>query len=304
MKFKKILSLFSVIIALSAFTTISFPDDSEARRFGGRRSIGRSITPRATPPAGATMTQQRQNINRNQAVGGAAAMNRTGMFGGMFGGLLAGTLLGSLFMGGGFAGGGFLDIIIIGLLGFFAYRLFRSRVGNNNTRRETRQNYDYSPPKTQETPQGSNSAWDHLRSEPTIQNIHNENNDANMNIPASFDQEEFLTGAKPLYLRMQEAWDQRDLDDILQFTTPSLFAELKKQTDEDPSPSKTEILLVEATVLDVTQVEDEEHVAVLFDVLMREDQTSDATEQVKEIWNFTRTTGQSGSWKLDGIQQV
>ena len=305
MKFKKILSSLSIILALSAFTTISFPDDSEARRMGGRRSIGRSIAPKATPPAGARVTQQRQGMNQNQAVGGAAAMNRTGMFGGMLGGLLAGSLLGSLFMGGGLGGGGgFLDIIIIGLLGFFAYRFFMSRSGNKNSRNGTQRHDEYQQPTGNESNQGSNNAWDRFRNEPKEQSSQYEAQDANINIPADFDEEQFLKGAKPLYLRMQEAWDQRDLDDILQFTSPALFAELAQQANEDPTPSKTEILLVEATVIGVQRVDGEEQVAVLFDVLMREDQTSEATEQVKEIWNFSKEINQSGSWKLDGIQQV
>lgn len=304
MKFKKILSSLSIVLALSAFSTISFPDDSEARRFGGSRSIGRTVAPKPAPPAGASVSQQRKNVNQNQTAGGAAAVNRTGMFGGMLGGLLAGTLLGSLLMGSGFGGGGgFLDIIIIGLIAFFAFRFFKSRSSNTNSRKENNHNYDFQQTNNRNTHEDSNNAWDHLRSEPTAQNSQTETEYSN--IPADFDTEKFLTGAKSLYHRMQESWDERDLKDIAQFTAPSFFAEIEKQFKEDQftenlTPSKTEILRVEATVTDVNQVGNEEQVSVLFDVQMREE---GELKQVEEIWNFTKTN-QSGSWKLDGIQQV
>ena len=45
----------------------------------------------------------------------------------MLGGLLAGSLLGSLLFGGGFNGGGFLDIILIGGLLFLAFKFFSRR---------------------------------------------------------------------------------------------------------------------------------------------------------------------------------
>ncbi len=310
MKFKKILSSLSIILALSAFATISFPDDSEARRFGSRRSIGRTVTPKASPPAGSSMTQQRQQPNQSAAAagGGAAAMNRGGMFGGMFGGLLAGTLIGSLLMGGGMGAGagGFLDIILLGALGFFAYRFFKSRSNNanNNSNRNTQQNHNYQRAKNQNQEQDSNSAWDHLRSEPSTQDEQTINTQTNSDIPQDFDSENFLVGAKALYIRMQESWDNRDLDDIVEFITPNLFGEIKKQYEEDLSPSKTEILLLEASIYAVNQTEDDEQVSVLFDVLMREDQSSENTEQVKEIWNFTKPKNNTASWKLDGIQQV
>lgn len=300
MKLKKVISSLSIILALSAFTTISFPDDSEARRFGGRRSIGRTVAPKPAPPAGASVTQQRQNVNQNQAVGGgAAAASRPGMFGGIFGGLLAGTLLGSLFMGGGLGGsGGLLDIIVIGAIAFFAFRFFRSRFGNKNSQNEVSQKYDYQQNNDKNASQDSDNAWDHLRSTPTLEKTQSDTSDAD--IPASFDTETFLKGAKSLYIRLQEAWDERDLDDIAQFTAPSIFTEIQKQFKEDPTPSKTEILLIEATVIEVKQVGDEEQVSVLFDVDMREDNESG---HAKEIWNFTKVA-QSGSWKLDGIQQL
>lgn len=224
-------------------------------------------------------------------------MNRGGLFGGLFGGLLAGSLLGSLLMGGGFAGGGILDIIIIGLLVYFGLKFFRSRRQQSENQRYTEEyrTQSYQNPNTADSEYGS--AWDNLRSErvqPQPQTA---------NIPSSFNTEEFLTGAKKLYVRMQESWDMRDIDDIKQFTAPIMHKDIEEQFKEDPTPSKTQLLLINASVLEVKEEGDFEQVAVLFDVLMKE-QENPENEQVKEIWNFSRDKARNGSWLLDGIQQV
>lgn len=299
MKIKKSLGILAIVLSLSAFGTFSMPDDADARRFGSSRSIGRTTTVKPSAPAGVTSSQQnfqqqQRGITNN---GGAAAMNRGGMFGGLFGGLLAGSLLGSLLMGGGFAGGGILDIIIIGLLVYFGLKFFRSRRQQSENQRYTEEyrTQSYQNPNTADSEYGS--AWDNLRSErvqPQPQTA---------NIPSSFNTEEFLTGAKKLYVRMQESWDMRDIDDIKQFTAPIMHKDIEEQFKEDPTPSKTQLLLINASVLEVKEEGDFEQVAVLFDVLMKE-QENPENEQVKEIWNFSRDKAHNGSWLLDGIQQV
>ena len=51
-------------------------------------------------------------------------------------------------------------------------------------------------------------------------------------VPADFNQEEFLRGAKMAYTRLQESWDRRDLDDIAQFATPAVLTELRAKYAE------------------------------------------------------------------------
>ena len=81
------------------------------------------------------------------------------------------------------------------------------------------------------------------------------------------------------------------------------MAELQKQLAEDPNPSHTEILMVDAQLLNVEQDGPAERAQVYFDVLMRENPNQPSPENVREIWHFMRM-GKNGSWKLDGIQQV
>ena len=209
---------------------------------------------------------------------------------------MAGSLIGSLLMGGGFAGGGgFLDLIIIGLLIYFGLKFFRNRQQNQNNAQtyhqaQTYQDEDAQGPNTQ-----GSSAWDNLRSERAPR--------TDVQTSGTFNTEEFLEGAKKLYVRMQESWDLRDIEDIKQFTSPIMHKDIEEQFKEDPNPSKTELLLINAQVLEVKQEGNYEQVAVLFDVLMKEAENEN-NEQVREIWNFSRNKADNGSWVLDGIQQV
>ena len=310
-------------LCAACFAAISFamPDYADAARLGRGRSFGSSsvLSRPATPPAGiksgassaTTMNRQatgQQNVNGSGAA--AMAQNRGGLFGGLFGGLLAGTLLGSLFSGTGLGGamGGFMNILLFVALGYFAMRLFRRmRGGQQEERRQNWQERSFE----QRQPFGQNqygqqqsqgSAWDALRSEP--QAAQQSAAEEVSNVPADFDQDEFLRGAKAAYTRLQASWDRRDLGDIANFATEDVMAELREQAASDPDPSKTEILLVNASVLEVRDEGDKRRVAVYFDVLMRENQNAAHPEQVREVWHFVCSTAAGDSWKLDGIQQL
>ena len=122
-------------------------------------------------------------------------------------------------------------------------------------------------------------------------------------MPADFDAEEFLRGAKMAYNRLQAAWDNRDLNDIAQFASAAVMDAVRQQLAEETEPSKTEILLVNAQLLSVVNEDKEQRAQVYFDVLMRERPDQTTPSNVREIWHFVRELD-GGTWKLDGIQQV
>jgi predicted lipid-binding transport protein (Tim44 family) len=211
------------------------------------------------------------------------------MFGGMLGGMLMGGLLGSLFFGGPFNGISFMDILLLGGGLFLLTRFLRSR---------------------QPAPQASGGqgnvhdtdrgAWDHLRS-----THHNQAASQADSFPPGFNAEDFLQGAKAAYTRLQASWDDRDLEDLRHFTSPEVFAEIEAQAAADPNPGKTEILLLEARLLEVKTLGNQTVATVLFDAMLREDSTSAPAEQAREAWHFSRyeTTGDS-HWVVEGIQQL
>lgn len=316
MKNWKKLALCAAFLASLSF---AMPEYADAARLGRGRSFGSSsvMSRPATPPSGiqsgasSATTMNRQATGQNVGRDGTAAMtqNRGGLFGGLFGGLLAGTLLGSLFSGTGLGGalGGFMNIILFVALGFFAMRLFRRfRGGQQNEGRQNWQERSYDQNYQQGYGQNQNqygsqgSAWDSLRSQPVQQAAE----PASAAVPADFDTDEFLRGAKAAYSRLQASWDRRDLDDIAAFATEDVMRELREQAAEDPNPGRTEIMLVNASLLEVRDEGALRRVAVYFDVLMREDQHAARPEQVREVWHFVCSTAAGDSWKLDGIQQL
>jgi predicted lipid-binding transport protein (Tim44 family) len=83
-----------------------------------------------------------------------------------------------------------------------------------------------------------------------------------------------------MYVRLQTAWDKRDLDDIRQFTSAEVFTVIQQQVQEDPAPGKTELLLITPRIIDVRDTDHQTIVAVLFDVMLRENE--DVLS--KQIW--------------------
>jgi predicted lipid-binding transport protein (Tim44 family) len=123
-------------------------------------------------------------------------------------------------------------------------------------------------------------------------------------IPDSFDRKAFLEGAKAAYRQLQEAWDREDLAEIRSLTTDKVFAEIQQQIKSDPNQNHTDILRLDAELLDYRELGSEKETVVLFDSILRE-QSGQQAEQVKEIWHFIQPINSSQrTWYLDGIQQM
>src|SRR5258706_352468 len=72
------------------------------------------------------------------------------------------------------------------------------------------------------------------------------------NWPVGFDATQFLRDAKLQFIRLQAAYDQKNLNDIREFTTPEVFAEIRLQFDERGiAENKTDVVSLEADLLDV-----------------------------------------------------
>ncbi len=298
-------SIITIVFFVGSLLVISVLDADAARRFGGGRSFGSKPSMNKS-----TTVPKQQNPAATQAAPGAAASTAAsakkpgllGGMGGMLGGLLAGTLIGSLLFGGGFAGGGIMDILIIAILLYFAFKIFSRMRGGQRVAHQgaggARGGPMDGPAQYQQHTDGqSNGMWDNLKQGDTQPSA-----PAGPPVPEGFDIEEFLTGAKLAFNRLQTSWDKRDLDDIALFTSEAVQEEVKKQIEEDPEPGKTDILLSNAKLLSVVNEDDKQLATVFFDVLMRESGNVD-TISVREVWHFVRPLS-GGNWKLDGIQQV
>ncbi|MFO1432659.1 MAG: Tim44-like domain-containing protein [Candidatus Competibacteraceae bacterium] len=109
--------------------------------------------------------------------------------------------------------------------------------------------------------------------------------------------------AKVYFLRLQAANDAGHLDDLRQFTTPEMFAELQTTLlGRGRETPRTEVVELDAVVLDVVQEASHDVVSVRYRGLIRED--NGPAEPIEEIWHLVKLHNDPGGWRLAGIQQT
>jgi len=285
--------------------------DAEAKRLGGGKSFGgsssystpykRSTTSTAKSPTASPSVAQQQNAQR-----GAELAKRGGLMG-MLGGLALGGLLGALLFGGAFENLNLFDLVIFGLIAFLLYKLFaRRRTAPISMQRSQHGASGAAGAATNPLaggdPKGGVFSADPDGVSETQQAGHVQE------APPGFSAEEFLEKAKMAYRRLQEAWDSGDSSFLRDFTTASVFTELKRQLADREGENKTEILSLGAELLEVRRSDDQYEAAVLFDAFLREvdpESADNRGQQVREVWHFVQSAhAQRPTWYLDGIQQL
>lgn len=279
---KKFLSLF--FVALVSFGLAV--QDADAKRFGGGSNIGkqRSTTSQqtATPPKPA----------QAPAAAPAPAQSGASKWLGPLAGLAAGGLLASMFMGGGLGGlaGGMGNILMMLALGagvFFIIRMLRKP-----------------------QPQAQPMQYAGL-GEQTVTGMVNTGGGATVipvaaaTRPAWFEDEPFLREAKKHFLRLQDDYDRSDLNDIREYVTPEMFAEINMQIRErGEQQNKTEVVTLNAVMQDVVTEGDWVIASVRFDGMIREE-IGAAAEPFNEIWHIQKSQSQANAtWQISGIQQA
>ena len=123
-------------------------------------------------------------------------------------------------------------------------------------------------------------------------------------VPADFDSAGFVRNAKVNFIRLQAANDAGNLDDIREFTTPEMFAEIKMGIAERTgAKQETDVAQLEAEVLDVAEEASRYIVSVRFHGLISEERGA-AAQPFDEIWHMTKPRDGSTGWTIAGIQQV
>jgi predicted lipid-binding transport protein (Tim44 family) len=106
------------------------------------------------------------------------------------------------------------------------------------------------------------------------------------------------------FIRLQAANDRKDLDDIREYTTPEMFAEVSMQIQErDQTPQKTDVLAINGELMGVANEGDLAMASVRFTGQLREN--NGTPETVDEIWHVQKNLrDQKSVWLLAGIQQT
>lgn len=122
--------------------------------------------------------------------------------------------------------------------------------------------------------------------------------------PADFDEAGFVRNAKVNFIRLQAANDAGNLDDIRDFTTPEVFAEIRLQhAERKGEPQETDVVHVDAQVLEVVQEDKRIIASVQFSGQIREERNG-PVEDFTEIWHMAKPLDDSYGWVIAGIEQV
>ena len=123
-------------------------------------------------------------------------------------------------------------------------------------------------------------------------------------VPAGFDTAAFERIAKMIFIRLQAANDAGDLNDLRTFTTPELFAVVKLELQErGTATQQTDVVRVDAQVLEVASEADRQIVSVRFHGLIREE-SEGVAQPFDEIWHLVKPADGSREWAIAGIQQT
>lgn len=123
-------------------------------------------------------------------------------------------------------------------------------------------------------------------------------------LPADFDREGFERLAKLVFIRMQAANDAGNLDDLRRFTTPEMFAAARLDLQERQGRAQqTDVLQLDAQIVDFTREAERDLVSVRYRGLIREEAQA-AAEPFDEVWHLVRPHDGSRDWTIAGIQQT
>lgn len=297
----KLLSVFVALISLSVFAF-----DVEAKRVGGGRNVG---TQREAVGQQPKAPAQQQAQNPQQTTPTAPPASGMSRWLGPLAGLAIGAGLASLFFNNGLGGAlmGMLMVaaIVIGLV--FLVKLLR---GGRRTQAPLqyaganpygRSEPVAAPPPASPAPAYGGSVAPHsvaaTTSGATAQ-------PATTRWPADFNAEEFARHAKHNFVKLQEANDRKDIAAIRDFLTPEMSREIEADMRAaGDAPQTTDVVTLDADVLDVVQENGNYVVSVKFSGLIREAPGADA-QPFSETWHLEKPVNGRSGWQVSGIQQA
>jgi predicted lipid-binding transport protein (Tim44 family) len=307
-----------VILLLAAFAalTLTLSDLADARRLGGGRSFGaqrQDVAPsKSAPPAGNAAAQPTMPASpaatppagtpSTPAAAPSGASRWLGPIAGIAAGLGLAALLSQFGLSEGFGSLLLLGLIVVG--GVFLFRMLTARreaakpsrqYADAGGRDNVRASYDREP-----RPVWSDTAKVEPRLEPA--------GDAPFGVtrkplPEGFDAKGFATEAKRQFIRLQGSYDTGDRETLSAVMTSEMYAEIARELDERGPHQPTEIVTLDADVLEAWTEGDKHWASVRFTGVVRED-GEPVSKSIDEVWNLTKPVRGTSGWLLAGITQL
>jgi len=298
----------ALALALAFATTAALaPTAAEARRIGGGGAIGmqRSLPPRtpaavpARPPAPAAQPA----APATAGAAAAAAPRRSWM--GPIAGLAAGLGIAALMSHLGFGAelGNFVMLLLLGLVALMAVRFVMRRFAPGGASSPMQYaGAGAGAGAARPVPSATLFGGGAGAAAATGGTLAESTQSGGASWPAGFDAVGFERIAKMIFIRLQAANDAGDLNDLRAFTTPEMFAALKLDLQErGAAGQQTDVVRVDAEVLDVANEADRQIVSVRFHGLIREEADAVATP-FDEVWHLFRPADGSREWAIAGVQ--
>jgi predicted lipid-binding transport protein (Tim44 family) len=269
---------------------------------GGGRSFGRqsgNVTKQSAPPArdAASPSTAPQQPMQPQPAG-----NRWfGPLAGLAAGLGIAALLSHFGLGGAFAEA-FGSMILLALLvvaGVVVWRMLRGARASPMPAHRVEPAYSASAPVSTYEPRPVSAMPGSVAS---LSSSSTQNQP--WGVPADFDTAAFIRSAKVNFIRLQAAWDAKNLADIREFTTPEVFGEIRMQLEEEKGKENhTDVLTLDAELLGIEESATDYLASVKFSASIREGEQG-GPEPVEEVWNLVKPKEGRSGWLLAGIQQI
>jgi predicted lipid-binding transport protein (Tim44 family) len=294
LKEENVNKLIGVVLAFILGFGLIVPDAEAARRMGGGKSLG--MQRQATPPA-KRPDQAQQAAPQQPGAAAAPAAAAGSRWLGPVAGLLAGGLIGALIFGGAFDGIKFMDVLIVLLIAAGIFFLFR-KMGRNARvapQRPDPLQYAGAGIDPARAPQPQPPAVNPMPSAAAAGGARH--------FPVGFDPDAFARQARNNFVRLQEANDRGDLAALRDMMTPELYREIEAQMQERAGAAqKTEVVTLDAQVIDVVTEGNQYVASVRFSGLIKED-PAPTPEPFSEIWHLQKPLDGSSGWLMAGIQQ-
>lgn len=279
----------SIALALCIGLTMSI--DANAKRFGGGQSFGAAPSHQARQAAPSAPAASPSAAGRPPAAAGGASR-----WLGPLAGLAAGGLLASMFMGGGFQGMQFFDILIMAVIAFLIFRFIAAR------RR-----------KQQEGVQMAGAGSPYQRevfeqpAQPAQNSIFGSGSPAParpvINAPAWFNEENFVAAARAHFQSLQQHWDANEMDKISEFVTPQMLQFLKQERAALGDGFQSTFIDDLHVQLEGVDDRADKTIATLTFSGVSKNSRFDQGEVFSESWNMERAVGENQPWLVAGIRQ-
>lgn len=230
--------------------------------------------------------------------------------------LLEGSLLGKMFFNMPFERASMIDILTLLLLAFIISKIITRSSSKGKTPEKNDNGYRWPSNENQQNntpaaPPPGFDPWARLRSNQsqtqkgktipfpgvkpsprdyyTPAALHPENEPE-----ARHTNDDFLKGAKLIYVRLHEAWKNQDLEFIEHFTSPQAYQKFL-QTDKR---NYLDIVKVEATIIKESRRNGDPFITVEFNALAHQSGRAGPPVELKEIWSFLEPAS-TGTWRLE-----